>query len=165
MPMVMAEAAKNNPQQQVPEQFGTYMSIYLAVAGGFILLFGILRITSGVRLFYFKGRTLTILSLAGGLVGIASCYCSVTSVGLAIYGLIVMFQPAVIYAFQLGAAGWTASQIRDHFAAARLGMTQQFSSIPTLRQNQLGIATSKPTTDLLNQGPWNRRATTAVVWA
>ena len=123
MPMVMAEAAKNNPQANMPEQFGTYMTIYLAVTGGAMVLFSILRIASGIRLFYFKGRMLTILSLLGGLTGIASCYCSVTSIGLAIYGLIVVFHPAVVYAFQLGSSGWTASQIRDHFAAARLGLT------------------------------------------
>lgn len=126
-PELLAQAMKQNAAaggnaQQMPEGFATGIFVYLSVAGGVMILSAILRIVGGVRLgVYFKGRTLNFISLFWGLLSIASFYCACTSIPMMIFGLIVLLHPSTKYACQLASGGMTSRQIRDHFAAARLG--------------------------------------------
>lgn len=120
LPMFFAEAAKQNPgQPPPPPEVLMGITWYVAVLGALMIIASILRIVSGIRLFSFKGRKLTITSLILSLAGIGSCYCAFTSIPMAVFGLIVMLSPIVVYAFGLRRDGMTPRQIRDHFASAR----------------------------------------------
>ena len=47
---------------------------------------------------------------------IAGCYCLPTAIGLFIYGLIVLLNPSVKRAFEMGEQGYSANKIQNHFA-------------------------------------------------
>lgn len=123
-PQLLAEAAKSNPGQPLPAGFVPGMTAYFGIAGGVTFLSSVMRIVSGSRLFFFKGRILTIISLFFGVLTAATFYCGCTGVPMAIFGLIVMFQSGTAYLFQLAAAGMTPRQIRDHVAMARFQQQQ-----------------------------------------
>ncbi len=96
-------------------------SIGLAVGGGLVLCFSILRIVTGIYSFWFKHRTLMLISLIGGMITIFTCYCGPFSLGVGIYGLIVMLDPSVRQAYRLSAEGVPAEEIKARFARARFG--------------------------------------------
>ena len=100
--------------------------IYLAI-GLPVLLTGILRIIAGVQNYRFKGRTLSLVSIIGGMATLLSCYCAPTAVGLLVYGLILHLNPGVRAAFELGRQGHSADQILAGFAAVQPGY---FGSFP-----------------------------------
>jgi len=99
-----------------------WLSVGSGVAGAVVLLFSLLRITTGIFCFWFKNRTLMLISLIGGLVTALTCYCSPFSIGIGVYGMLVMFDAAVKQAYQLSAEGVSAEEIRARFARARYGM-------------------------------------------
>lgn len=105
-----------------PPEAMFWISIGLAVAGLIVLGFSILRIVTGINSFWFKRRTMMLVSLIGGMVTVLTCYCSLFSVGIGIYGLIVMLDPAVKKAYQLSAEGVPAEEIKARFARARFGL-------------------------------------------
>lgn len=80
------------------------------------LVIGVLGIWAGIRMIKFRGRTLGIVALSSGLLSIAGCYCLPTAIGLFVYGLIVLLNPSVKRAFELGEQGHSASEIENHFA-------------------------------------------------
>lgn len=104
-----------------PPEVMFWGSIGLGIAGGLVLCFSILRIVTGIHSFRFKQRTLMLVSLIGGLITVFTCYCSLFSLGIAIYGLIVMLDPAVKQAYRLSAEGVPAEEIKARFARARYG--------------------------------------------
>ncbi len=105
-----------------PPEAMFWISIGLAVAGLIISGFAILRIFTGINGFWFKRRTMMLVSLLGGMVTILTCYCSLFSLGVGIYGMVVMLDPAVRLAYQLSAEGVPAEEIRARFARARYGL-------------------------------------------
>jgi hypothetical protein len=90
------------------------MTIY-GVMGSGGLVAGILHIAAGIFGLRFRRRTLGVVALIGGMASITTIYCLPTSIGLAIYGLITYFNPAVVAAFALGDAGMPAAAIRARF--------------------------------------------------
>src|SRR5438876_2613315 len=74
------------------EQFATRLYGGMAALA---LIPGVLRLIAGIRNLRFHGRTMGIVSHLVGLLSIGTCYCSITSIGLAIYGLIVYFNSDV----------------------------------------------------------------------
>lgn len=50
------------------------------------------------------------------MASVTTVSCAPTAVGLAIYGLITCFNPAVVAAFALGDAGVPAADIRTRFS-------------------------------------------------
>lgn len=113
---------KNGGAAPPPPEMIFWMSLGCGVGGGVVLLFSFLRIWSGINCFWFKNRTLTLISLIGGLVTSLTCYCAPFSIGIGVYGMIVMFDFAVKQAYQLSAEGVSAEEIRGRFARARYGM-------------------------------------------
>jgi hypothetical protein len=77
---------------------------------------GCLRLISGISSFYFRRRTLMIVSLIFGLVTSLTCYCAVTATPLAIYGMIIMTSPAAKRAYAMRKAGMSPNDIRRHFS-------------------------------------------------
>ena len=91
----------------------------LAVYGSMGLAFfvtGVLGIWAGIRMIKFRGRKLGFVALSVGLLSFFGCYCLPTAIGLFIYGLIVLLNPSVKRAFEMGEEGYTANEIQNHFA-------------------------------------------------
>jgi len=104
------------PAQQMPAQMEWIMLAAYGGIGVVLLSTGILGIWGGIRIMKFRGRTLGVVALSAGLLGIFSCYCFPTAIGLFIYGLIVLLNPQVKQAFEMGEQGVTAADIQSHFA-------------------------------------------------
>ena len=102
------------PQQMPPEMEWIMIGMYGGMAV-VLLGTGILGIWGGIRIMKFRGYTLGIVALSAGLLAIFGCYCAPTAIALFIYGLIVMLNPPVKQAFEMGEQGRTADEIRNHF--------------------------------------------------
>jgi len=113
---------ENANNQEMPPEAMFWISIGCAIGGAVVLVFSVLRITSGVYSFWFKQRTMMMVSLIGGMVTVFTCYCSLFSIGVGIYGLIVMLDPAVKQAYLMAAGGVNAEEIKARFARARYGL-------------------------------------------
>ena len=85
-------------------QAGIIYAIYLAI-GLPVAAVGVLNIVAGIRCLRLRGRILALVALFSNLVPMFTCYCLPTSLGLMIYGLIVLFQADVAFAFAEVAAG------------------------------------------------------------
>lgn len=72
------------------------LMIGYGVAAAFVGCCSILRIVSGIQTLRRRGRILTIVSSIAGLVTVMTGCCSITSLALAVYTLIVLVQPSVI---------------------------------------------------------------------
>jgi hypothetical protein len=112
---------KNPGGELPPPEAMFWISIGLSIGGLVVVCFSILRIASGIYSFWFKKRTLMLVSLIGGMVTLFTCYCAPFSLGVGIYGLIVMLDPAVRQAYRLSAEGVPAEEIKARFARARFG--------------------------------------------
>jgi hypothetical protein len=119
MAFVMPQFAMQGPQTPTNNMVMYGITIYYGVAGGFTLIFAIMRIFAGTTSFWIKGRLLMYLSLIGGLASCLTIYCTLTSIPLLIYGIIVMRHPAIKVAYQMSKKGMSASEIRDAFGYAR----------------------------------------------
>jgi hypothetical protein len=98
-----------------PGVFKSLMMAAYGVMGAGGLIAGVLHVTAGVFGLRFRRRTLGIVALTVGMASITTIYCAPTAIGLAIYGLITYFNPAVVAAFALGDAGVPPSDIRARF--------------------------------------------------
>jgi hypothetical protein len=76
---------------------------------------GSMQAYSGWKLYKFQSRTLAIVSLSAGLATMLTCYCAPTSIGLMIYGLIVLMNDSVRQAFDLAKQGNSPDQIDAFF--------------------------------------------------
>jgi hypothetical protein len=94
----------------------TVISIVYVVLGSLVAAAGILNIAGGIRAIQFRSRTLVITALFLNIIPVFTFYCALTSLGVMIYGLIVLFQADVAHAFELGASGYTAEEIRRRMA-------------------------------------------------
>lgn len=118
--MIRAEAAGRQGQgmNATPMPPGLEWML-MAVYGGiglFLLLIGGAGIWAGIRMMKFRSRTFGIVALSSGLITLFTCYCFPTSIGLFIYGLIVLLNPEVRQAFDMGEHGYSAADIQDHFS-------------------------------------------------
>ena len=85
--------------------------------GGFVLLVAILRIWAAIANYRFKGRILGIVSLLAGLGTAMTVYCAPTSIGIAVYGLVVLFNQEVAEAFEMRKTAKSADEVLQHFNA------------------------------------------------
>ena len=65
--------------------------------------------------FNYKHRVFGIATMILGLTTVFTFYCAPTSIGLAVYGLIIYFNPAVVKAFQLRKAGMDKQEMLAQF--------------------------------------------------
>ena len=119
---VILPGFKNGSAPPPPPEMIFWASLGFGIVGAVVLLFSVLRIVTGILCFWFKNRTLLLVSLIGGLVTALTCYCSPFSIGIGVYGLVVMFDSSVKQAYQLAAEGVSAEDIRGRFARARYGL-------------------------------------------
>lgn len=85
-------------------------AVYFTV-GAVNLALGSLRLFASWRNYFFHNRGLGIVSLCVGLVSSFAGCCALTSIGVAIYGLIVFFDAAVIDAFQRRSQGASVEEV------------------------------------------------------
>ena len=101
---VMMGFMQNNPEfQKIPNSPNMqFFSIGYSIFGAFIGVMALLRLISGIMILRKRGRMYSIVVSVLGLVSVFTCYCSLTSVGLCVYSLIVLIQPSVIAEFEKG---------------------------------------------------------------
>ena len=88
---------------------------YMAVSfGGFtIFIVAVLRIWSGIAGFKFKRRKMSIFASVLGITSALTGVCSIFSIGMLIYGLIIYLNRDVRRAYEMAEQGMTPDQIRD----------------------------------------------------
>ena len=97
---------------------GPPLAVFSAVGfigGTLILTIAIMQIIAGIRTLKYRGRTFTIVTWIVGLLASLTCYCAPTSMGLAIWGLIVFMNPAVVKAFKMAESGMKQREIEDQY--------------------------------------------------
>jgi hypothetical protein len=99
------------------EQLAT--PIYLAM-GLIGLVVGGLHIVAGIRNLSYRGRAFGLVALFAGILSVGTCYCSLTALGLLIYGAIVYFNEQTARAFELGEQGISAAEIRERLQKGEL---------------------------------------------
>src|SRR5262245_37085455 len=107
------QAAPPAPQAQQMDQFFTVFGIVYVVLGSIVAIVGCMNIAGGISALRFRSRTFVIIALFFNILPMITCYCLPTSLGLMIWGLIVMFQSDVAYAFTLGASGYSVDEIKQ----------------------------------------------------
>jgi hypothetical protein len=100
------------PQLQQMQQVVTIASVIYVVLGSVVALSGVMNIAGGISALRYRSRGFVITALFFNIIPLFTCYCLPTSLGLMIWGLIVMFQGDVAHAFSLGASGYTADEIK-----------------------------------------------------
>ena len=99
---VMMGIMQNNPdlmrQPNAPPMF--WMAVGYGVAASVIGIVALIRLTSGIMILRRRGRMFSIVISILGLVTVFTCYCSLTSIGLCVYSLIVLIQPSVIAEYE-----------------------------------------------------------------
>lgn len=106
------------------------LSVGFGIGGVLVIGFSILRIASGIGSFWFRGRVWMLASLIGGMVTALTCYCAPFSIGIGVYGLIVVLSPAVRKAYEMRAAGIMPNDIKAQFARAQFGLEASNASRP-----------------------------------
>ena len=82
--------------------------------GGFtIFVAAVLRIWSGIAGFKFKRRKMAIFASVLGTTSALTMLCSIFSIGMLIYGLIIYLNRDVRRAYEMAEQGMTPDQIRD----------------------------------------------------
>lgn len=111
MIFVMDPPPRGAPNAPPPEAIGWFIGAIYGGIGFVTLLAGGLQIYAGYKTYLFRQRKLGILSVILGAGASLSCYCSITAIGLLIYGLIVYLDNSVKQAFELGDQGYAPDQI------------------------------------------------------
>jgi hypothetical protein len=91
------------------------MGAMVTIFGLCALVPGIMQIWAGIRVLRFQGRIFAIVSLFSGFATAMTCYCSITAIGLVVYGLIVMFDTSVKEAFELVEKGHKPDEVDRMF--------------------------------------------------
>jgi hypothetical protein len=110
--ILQAEQRHGRPPPQ-DEAALRIISVIYVVLGAVVLAAGVLNVVAGIRALRFRNRALVLVALFCNVVPLLTCYCSITSLGLMIYGLIVFFNADVARAFELAAEGVPPEEIRD----------------------------------------------------
>jgi hypothetical protein len=105
-------------QAEFEAQMAGQTTILAVVAGVFaagILILSIMHFVAAYLGFKYKRRVFGIVTLIMGLGSMFTCYCAPTAIGLAVYGMIIYFNPAVAQAFTFGNAGMSKQEIMARF--------------------------------------------------
>ena len=114
-------AFQNDPNMPPPEEFMEIMAMAMGGIGVGLCVAALLYFISGIMVTKFSGRGFALFTLSAGLLTILFCYCLPTSIGMFAYGLIVLVDPSVKMAFELGAKGHNAKEIQHAFGQLPLG--------------------------------------------
>ena len=92
--------------------FGIISAVMLFF-GSAIFIAAVLRIWSGIAGFKFKRRKMAIFASVLGITSALTGFCSIFSIGMLIYGLIIYLNRDVRRAYEMAEQGMTPDQIRD----------------------------------------------------
>jgi drug/metabolite transporter (DMT)-like permease len=109
---------KGGPPPDERAVLGILSAVYLAL-GLLVLTAGLLTLIAGIRCLKFRGRVFAIVALFLNVIPVFTFYCAPTSLGVMIYGLIVLFNADVARAFQMAAEGVPPDEIRARFSGYR----------------------------------------------
>jgi hypothetical protein len=112
-PAMFALSGTSEFQSESDRMGATIAGAVYMVLGGVILLVGGINVLAGIKNLKYRGRTLGIVAMSIGIIAVFTCYCSVTAIGLLIYGLIVYLNEDVRRAFQMGEQGASPDQIKN----------------------------------------------------
>ena len=118
---ILAEAERAQMQAgavPAPNPADPPLEIIGAIAigiGVFILIISVLHFVAGIRALKYRGRRFIIVTWFLGLIASLTMYCAPTSIGLAIWGLIVFFNPAVKSAFDMVENGMDKKEVERQF--------------------------------------------------
>ncbi len=120
LPGTIAAEAENNPtiqdQGMSPEQLELLIQVVYGGMGVGLLVISLMGIVAAIQILRFRSYLFDICALSAGFFTVmAGCYCFPTALALGIYGLVVMLNPAVKTAFELGKAGKSAKEIKAAF--------------------------------------------------
>ncbi|MEM7479074.1 MAG: hypothetical protein AAF483_29165, partial [Planctomycetota bacterium] len=105
----------NNPafQDGTPEakMAMEFMPIAFIATGVLCIILALLYVFSGILLIKFRGYKFAFVALIGGMASLMTCYCFPTSLGLLIFGLIVLLDQPVRDAFEAAEAGVSPKDI------------------------------------------------------
>lgn len=119
-PKIMLAAQKEDEMKGMnQEQFFWIMTATYITLGVATVLAGGMHIFAGIQNYRFKGRVLGFVALATGVLAWSTCYCLPTGIALGVYGLIVLINPQVAYAFQMREKGQTVDNILATFSPYR----------------------------------------------
>ena len=107
------EAQAEFQAQMQGQQF--IIAIVAGVFAGGILILSIMHFFAAYLGFKYRRRVFGIVTMIIGLGATLTCYCAPTAIGLAVYGMIVYFNPAVAQAFTMGDAGVSKQDIMARF--------------------------------------------------
>lgn len=114
MPTMMPPEEQARMQAQAGAVF-EIMGWVMIGLGVFILVISILHFIAGYRALIYRGRIFMIVTWFLGLTVSITMYCAPTCIGLAIWGMIVFFNPAVAEAFRMVEGGVNRKEIQNHF--------------------------------------------------
>jgi hypothetical protein len=119
--MFVLISKEKGPRPPHPDEqtFLTLISGVYLLLGILVLTAGILNIIAGIRCLKFRGRVFAIVALFFNIIPTITCYCAPTSIGLLVYGLIVLFNSEVARAFRMAAEGVPPAEIQAHFSGRR----------------------------------------------
>ena len=76
-----------------------WIAIGYFIFGAVIGVIATLRLVAGIMILKKRGRVFSIVASILGLATVFTCYCSLTSIALCVYSLVVLIQPSVIEEF------------------------------------------------------------------
>lgn len=109
------EAAAKGQANEMPPDFAMILTIGGSAIAVLIGLLGILVVWSGIRVIQYRSHTLAIVMLCASMLTLFTCYCFPTSFALAIYGMIVLLNSPVRFAFDLRSQGHQVVDIQRAF--------------------------------------------------
>jgi hypothetical protein len=113
---LIAITETSRPGRRPPSDVYIPLLVFLII-GLVILVVAVLHIIAGIRCLKFRGRVLALVALFSNIPLVFTMYCSALAIGMAVYGLIVMFQGDVAEAFRMGESGVAPEDILEDFAA------------------------------------------------
>lgn len=92
---------QNDPQfQDIPNAPPMeWIAIGSFIFGAVVGVIATLRLVAGIMILKKRGRVFSIVVSVLGLASVFTCYCSITSIALCVYSLVVLIQPSVIEEF------------------------------------------------------------------
>jgi hypothetical protein len=117
-PLIMS-MGRARPRPADAEQVMWIMTAAYVGIGIVVATAGVMNIVGGMWAMRFRSRPFVLVALISNFVTIVGCHCLPTSLGLMIWGLIVMLNPDVVEGFQLGLAGYSPDEIKDRLSRRR----------------------------------------------
>lgn len=113
-----ANLDKFEPEGQsapIPPELQAIMTWGAGIFAVMIFMLAILSIVTGISNFNLRARTLGITTLILSIAAALTFYCGITAIPLAIYGMVIYFNPASAEAFRLRKTGLSKQEVLNRF--------------------------------------------------